>query len=171
MSPRPERAVEAGAVGEQVNNETVIAEPRSGVPIGAWPRVGVLIVAAAAGAAVTKLWWILILAVVLGALVVWDLHRSGGRRDLRATADGLVGVHRGKPADVPWSQMEGVEFVRPRSAFSRPMAHVEVARQDDPYDTAFVALVIFNKADAEQIGDRLKAVCEQHGIPFQSALI
>lgn len=150
------------------SGQIVVAASRVGVPIGAWPRVGVLVVTGAAGVAVTRLWWVLILAVLLAALVVWDLRRSGGRRDLRATEDGLIGMHRGHQKQVPWSQMVGVEFVRPRSAFARPVAHVEVGRHDDPYDTAFVALVLYDKADAQQIGERLKAACEQHAVPFQS---
>lgn len=154
-----------------MTGDSVIAEPRTGVPIGAWLRVSVLIVAGAAGVAVTKLWWVLIVAGLLAALVVWDLRRSGGRRNLHATADGLVGAHRGKTREVPWSQMVGVEYVRPRSAFARPVAHVEVGQHDDPYDTAFVALVIFDKTDAEQIGERLKAVCEQHDVPFRADLV
>lgn len=154
-----------------MTDDTVIAEARSGVPLGAWPRVGVLVVAAAGGVAVTKLWWILIAAAVLAVIVVWDLRRSGGRRNLHATNDGLVGVHRGKTRQESWSHMVGVEFVRPRSAFARPIAHVEVGRHDDPYDTAFISLVIYNTADAEQIGDRLRAACEKHDVPFQTDLV
>lgn len=150
---------------------TVIAAPRAAIPVGAWLRVGVILVAAAAGVAATRLWWILIVAAVLAGVVVWDLRRSGGRRDLRATSDGLVGIHRGKARSVPWSQMEGVELVRPRSAFARPVAHVEVVRRDDSYDTAFVTLVVFSKADADEIGARLQAVCDQHGVLFQTEVI
>ncbi len=154
-----------------MSGDVVVAEPRAGVPIGAWPRVGVLILAAAAGVAVTQQWWILIAALLLAGLVVWDLRRSGGRRNLRATADGLVGIHRGKFCSVPWSEMTGVEFVRPRSSLARPIAHVEVGRHEDPYDTAFVALVLFDKADAEQIGDRLRAACAQHDVPFLTDMV
>lgn len=170
MSRRPD-AAEAGAEGGRATDGTAVAEPRSGVPVGAWPRIGVLVVAAAGGVAVTKLWWILIIAVVLAVVVVGDLLRSGGRRNLRATDDGLVGIHRGKSRQVAWSTMAGVEFLRPRSAFARPVAHVEVERHDDPFDTAFVSLVIYNAADAEQIGERLKAACEQHDVPFRFDLV
>lgn len=154
-----------------MSDDVVIAEPRAGVPIGAWPRVGVLLVAAAAGVAVTQLWWILLAAALVAGLVVWDLRRSGGSRDLRATADALVGVHRGRTRSVPWSQMTGVEFVRPRSALARPIAHVEVGRHEDPFDTAFVALVLFDKADAVQIGERLSTACEQHDVPFVTDIV
>lgn len=162
---------QAGAEGGRATDGTAVAEPRSGVPVGAWPRVGVLVVAAAGGVAVTKLWWILIVAVVLAVVVVGDLLRSGGRRNLRATDEGLVGVHRGRPQQVAWSTMAGVEFLRPRSVFARPVAHVEVERHDDPYDTAFVTLVIYNGADAEQIGERLKTACERHEVPFRLDLV
>lgn len=149
----------------------VIAEPRSGIPVGAWPRAVVLLVASAAAVAITGLWWILLAAVLFAGLVVWDLRRSGGRRDLRANADGLVGTHRGQSRTIAWSAMTGVEFVRPRSSLARPIAHIEVGRHDDPFDTAFVALVLFDKADAQQVGDRLSAACAQHNVPFQDSVI
>lgn len=154
-----------------MTEDVVIAGPRTGIPVGAWPRVGVLLIASAAGVAVTQLWWILIASALLAAFVVWDLRRSGERRDLRATADGLVGAHRGKTRTVLWAEMTEVEFVRPRSSLARPIAHVEVGRREDPYDTAFVALVLFGRADAEQVGDRLSAVCAQHDVPFQVDIV
>ncbi|NYJ76154.1 hypothetical protein [Allobranchiibius huperziae] len=165
MSPTPDVAPTEGS------GVSVIAAPRGGVPLGVWPRVAIILVGAIGTGIVFRLWWILPVAAALIVLVVWDLRRSGGRRDLRATSDGLVGMHRGKSHSVAWSQMAGVEFVRPRSAFSRPVAHVEVSRHDDPYDTAFVALVIFDKPDGDGIAERLRTVSEEHGVPFQATTV
>lgn len=151
-----------------MSDESVIAAPRSGVPLGVWPRVALIAVAAVGTGVVFRLWWILVVAVVLIGLVLWDLRRAGGRRDLRATADGLVGARGGEHRSVGWSHMEGVEFVRPRSPFARPVAHVEVSRDGDPFDTAFVTLVVFDKPDGDGIAERLQAACEQHAVPFHT---
>ncbi|MBO1754018.1 hypothetical protein [Allobranchiibius sp. CTAmp26] len=162
MSPTPEVAPTADA------GFSVIAAPRGGVPLGVWPRVALILVAAVGTGIVFRLWWILVVAAALIALVVWDLRRSGARRDLRATSEGLVGSHGGGSRTAAWSQMTGVEFVRPRSAFARPVAHVEVSRDGDPFDTGFVALVVFDKPDGDGIAERLRTVCEQHGVPFHT---
>ena len=165
MSPMPDGHPTAGV------EETVVAAPRRGIPLGVWPRVALVLVGAVGTGVVFRQWWILPVAAVLIWLVVWDLRRSGGRRDLRATSEGLVGMRGGRTRSVDWSQMEGVEFVRPRSAFARPVAHVEVSRHDDPYDTAFTTLVVFDKPDGDGIAERLQAACEEHGVWFQTTRV
>ncbi len=145
-----------------------IAEGRGGVPLGAWPRVVALAVGTVVAAAVTQLWWLLPVGLLLAGMLVAGLVREGRRRSLSADAVGLRGYRRGVERTVAWSDVAAVELVRPRTSYARPVAHVEVTRKDDPFDTEFVPVVVFDRSDLSRITKRLEQACEQRGVEFRT---